>query len=291
MVQSMTGYGRAERHHRGMELTVELRAVNHRFAELNVKLPRLLAHLEPRLKEELTKRFARGRVDLSVSVNGKGGDRRQVQLDVELTRSYIQQLRRVQRQYGLKGELEIGHLSGIRELLTISEAPALPPGIEPAIDRLLRSAVRQAQRMRQAEGRALGADLGRRLDVIERAIGRVRRQLPIALAAYQRRLQARIAELAGVPVGQERVAQEVALYAERCDVSEELVRLASHVDQFRTHLKASAPVGRTLDFLLQEMNREVNTLGSKANDALISSEVVVLKGELEKVREQVQNVE
>lgn len=291
MVRSMTGYGRAERRWRGTELTVEVRTVNHRFSELNVKLPRALAHLEPAVKETLTMLFARGRVDLSVSLNGRGDSERAVTVDPRLARSYIRQLRGLQREYGLKGELEIGHLAGVRELLTISDAPSLPPGTGRTVTQLLRRAARQVEAMRQAEGKALAADLKRRLAVIEEAIGRVRRRLPAVIEHHHRRLAARAAELAGGAVAPERLAQEVALFAERCDVSEELVRLASHVGQFRAHLKSREPVGRTLDFLLQEMNREVNTLGSKANDAAIASDVIALKGELEKIREQVQNVQ
>ena len=291
MVRSMTGYGRAERRWGGHEMAVELRTVNHRFSELNVKLPRSLAHLEPAVKEELTALFARGRVDLSVSLNGRGGVEREVVVDARLARSYIRQLRGLQRQYGLQGELEIGDLAGVRELLTISEAPLLPPAVGRTVTELLRRAARQVDAMRRAEGKALSADLERRLAVIESAVERIRHRLPSVIDSYHRRLAARAAELAGGVIAPERLAQEVALYAERCDVSEELVRLASHVAQFRDHLKSKEPVGRTLDFLLQEMNREVNTLGSKANDAMVSSEVVVLKGELEKIREQVQNVE
>jgi uncharacterized protein (TIGR00255 family) len=291
MVRSMTGYGRAERRWRGTEMAVELRTVNHRFSELNVKLPKSLAQLEPAVKEMLTVLFSRGRVDLSVSVNGRGSAERELTVDPRLARSYVRQLRKLQREYGLRGELEIGHLAGVRELLTISEAPSLPPGTGRTVIQLLRRAARQVEAMRQAEGKALATDLERRMAVIEEAIERVRRRLPSVIEHYHRRLAARVAELAGGAVVPERLAQEVALFAERCDVSEELVRLASHVGQFRTHLKSKEPVGRTLDFLLQEMSREVNTLGSKANDAVISSDVVALKGELEKIREQVQNVE
>jgi len=287
----MTGYGRAERRGQGIEMAVELRTVNHRFSELNIKLPRSLAHLEPVVKETLTALFARGRVDLSVSLNGRGGVERDVVVDARLARSYIKQLRGLQRQYGLRGELEIGHLAGVRELLTISEAPSVPPATGRTVTQLLRRAARQVEAMRRAEGKALAADLERRLAVIEGAGERGQRRLPSVVESYHRRLAARAAELAGGAIAPERLAQEVALYAERCDVSEELVRLASHLAQFRDHLRSREPIGRTLDFLLQEMNREVNTLGSKANDAMITSEVVGLKGELEKIREQVQNVE
>ncbi|HUJ78938.1 MAG TPA: YicC/YloC family endoribonuclease [Nitrospiria bacterium] len=287
----MTGYGRAEQRGQGMELAVELRTVNHRYSELNIKLPRSLAHLETAVKERVTAWFARGRVDLSVTLNGRGGVDREVVVDTRLARSYIRQLRSLQRHYGLRGELEIGHLAGVRELLTINEAPSLPPAAGRTVLRLLRRAARQVEAMRRTEGRALGADLERRVTAIEGMVERVRRRLPAVVEGYHRRLAARAAELAGAAIGSDRLAQEVALYAERCDVSEELVRLASHIGQFRGHLKSREPIGRTLDFLLQEMNREVNTLGSKANDALISSEVVTLKGELEKIREQVQNVE
>jgi len=291
MVRSMTGYGRAEQRRKGLELTVELRTVNHRFSELNIKLPRALAHLEPAVKERVTKLFARGRADLSVSLNDRGGMEREVVVDARLAHSYIRQLRDLQRQYKLRGELEIGHLAGVRELLTISEAPSLPPEAGRIVLRLLGQAARQVEAMRRTEGRMLTADLERRMELIEGAVDRVRQRLPAVIEAYHRRLAARAAELAGGAIGPERLVQEVALFAERCDVSEELVRLVSHIEQFRGHLKSKEPVGRTLDFLLQEMNREVNTLGSKANDAAISSEVVALKGELEKIREQVQNVE
>jgi uncharacterized protein (TIGR00255 family) len=291
MVRSMTGYGRAERRGQGIEMAVELRTVNHRFSELNIKLPRSLAHLEPKVKETLAALFARGRVDLSVSLNGRGSVEREVVVDSRLARSYIKQLRGLQRQYGLRGELEIGHLAGVRELLTISEAPSLSPAAGRIVTQLLRRAARQVEAMRRAEGKALAVDLEQRLAVVEGAVKRVRQRLPAVIDAYHRRLAARAAELAGGAIAPERLAQEVALYAERCDVSEELVRLASHVEQFRGHLKSREPIGRTLDFLLQEMNREVNTLGSKANDAMITTEVVALKGELEKIREQVQNVE
>jgi uncharacterized protein (TIGR00255 family) len=274
-----------------MELAVEVRTVNHRFSELNIKLPRALAHLELTIKERVTKLFARGRVDLSVNLNGRGGVEREVVVDARLAHRYIQQLRSLQRQYRLRGELEVGHLAGVRELLTISEAPSLPPAAGRTVLRLLSLAARQVEAMRRAEGRMLAADLERRLSVIVGAIDRVRRRLPVVLEAYHRRLSARAAEMAGGAIGPERLAQEVALFAERCDVSEELVRLASHIEQFRGHLKSKEPIGRTLDFLLQEMSREVNTLGSKANDAIISTDVVALKGELEKIREQVQNVE
>ncbi len=291
MILSMTGYGRAERQWHGIEMAVELRTVNHRFAELSVKLPRSLAHLEPDVKQKLSALFARGRIDLSVNINGRGDVGREAVIDGRLARSYIQQLRRLQRQYGLRGELEIGHLAGVRELLSIRETSAVPPATGRVVTQLLAAAARKVQTMRRAEGRELAVDLAKRLGAMETAIGRVQAQLPKVVEQYQRRLLTRVAELAGLPVAPERLAQEVALFAERCDVTEEVVRLGSHLKQFRAHMKAGGAVGRTLDFLVQEMGREINTIGSKANDAAISADVVALKGELEKIREQVQNVE
>ena len=287
----MTGYGRAEHRQGNVDVAVEVRTVNHRFSELSLKLPRAMVHLERRLKQQAANAFARGRVDLSVSISGRGGQSRQIVLDPDLTSQYIRQLRRLQHQHGLRGELQIGDLSGVRELLTINEFQPAPRVVDPVVGRLLSRAIQKAQSMRRTEGRALARDLQRRLQRIEQAVRRVTHRLPTVLSRYQQRLQARVSELAGVPIQQERLAQEVALYAERCDVTEELVRLSSHLRQFRSHVKSVVPVGRTMEFLIQEMNREINTLGSKANDSVISTEVIALKAELEKIREQVQNVE
>ncbi|MEW6324626.1 MAG: YicC/YloC family endoribonuclease [Nitrospirota bacterium] len=287
----MTGYGRAEMRWRGIEMAVELRTVNHRFSELSLKLPKSLAHLEPSMKEQLSARFARGRIDLAINVNGRGETGREVAVDEWLAGRYIQQLRRLQRRHGLRGELQIGDLARVRELVTVRESFSLPSGADRIIGQLVQRAARRVAGMRRAEGKALAADLARRLGALEAAIGRVRERAPLVVEHYQRRLRARASELAGAPVAPERLAQEAALFADRSDVSEELVRLDSHVKQFRAHVKTGGPVGRTLDFLVQEMGREINTIGSKANDAAISSDVVAMKGELEKIREQVQNVE
>jgi len=292
MMISMTGYGRSEEAWSGGTVTAELRSVNHRFCEIVVRLPKVLSSLEEELKRMIQQRCARGRVELTVSVSGGKDAGKQLSLDQALARQYHALLRDLKKQLRLSGSIDVAMLAGYRDLITVSDRPVDEKGLLQTAKRVTVEALSKLDQMRQREGAALMKDLAHRLNIVREEIGCVERRAPHVAQEYLMRLKARLAKLAELPeLDEGRLLQELALYADRCDISEEATRLDSHLAQFGATLKSEEPVGRTLDFILQEIGREVNTIGSKANDAAIAMHVVRLKGELEKIREQVQNIE
>jgi uncharacterized protein (TIGR00255 family) len=297
MIRSMTGYGRAEGRHKGTPIAAEVRSVNHRHSEVVAKLPRLLQAHEDRIRTLVQSHVARGRVDVTVNFGGERDPGRGLVLDRALARRYCALLKELQRELGLKGALDVALLAGFRDIIKPAELAAEDPGAARAAEKVLEKALKALDRMRRHEGRTLERDLLARLQEITGRLRTVRLRLPDIVQERQARLQERVNRLLENSGGgkdgvdQSRVAQEVALLADRSDVSEELTRLDSHLDQFRNFLHKSEPVGRSLDFLLQEMNREVNTIGSKVGDTAVTQEIVALKAEFEKIREQVQNVE
>jgi len=297
MICSMTGYGRAEGRHQGTPIVVEVRSVNHRYCEVVSKLPRSLQAYEERFREFVQARLTRGRIDVSVTFNGERDPGRGLRLDRDLARRYLALLKELQRELKLAGTPDVALLASFREIIKPAELAGEDRGAVRAVERVLARALKALASMRRHEGRALERDLAHRLSEIEQRLSTIRLRLPAVVEEHQVRLGVRINRLLeGVEGGKERIdpsrlAQEVALLADRSDVSEELARLESHLQQFRGLLRKSEPVGRSLDFLLQEMNREVNTIGSKAGDVAVTQEIVAVKAELEKLREQVQNVE
>jgi len=297
MIRSMTGYGRAEGRHQGTSITVEVRSVNHRHSEVVAKVPRLLQAQEDRIRTLVQSRVARGRVDVAVSFSGERDSGRGLVLDRALAHQYLALLEELKQELGLKGKPDVALLAGFRDIIKPTEAVGDDPGAVRTVDKVLVQALKALDRMRRAEGRTLERDLLARLHEIVGRLRAIHTRLPAIVQERQARLQERVNRLlAGAGGGQDgvdrnRVAQEVALLADRSDVSEELTRLDSHVDQFRHFLRKPEPVGRSLDFLCQEMNREANTIGSKVGDTTVTQEIVWLKAEFEKIREQVQNVE
>jgi len=292
MIKSMTGYGKGDSLFAGGRFVVEVRCVNHRYGEITVKLPRALLQFENELKKRVAGKLSRGKIDVFVQVEGS------IALGVPtanlpLARGYLKAFNSIREALGLAGEVDLALIAAQRDVVTVaaeSEATLeeLPEELLSALD----DALVKVDEMRLFEGESLLADFRKRRDILASLIGQVEKRAPQVVADYASRLKERVAELcseSGLP--EERLALEVALLAEKCDITEELVRLESHLRQFDETLGRGEPVGRKLDFLLQEINREVNTIGSKANDAQISACVVELKGELEKVREQVQNIE
>lgn len=297
MIRSMTGYGRAEGRHKSTPITVEVRSVNHRHSEIVAKVPRALQAHEDRIRNLVQSHVARGRVDVAVNFSGERDPGRGLVLDRPLARRYLALLKELQRELGLKGTPDVALLAGFRDIIKPAELAVEDPGAVRAAEKVLEQALKALDRMRRHEGRTLERDLLARLKEIAERLRAVRFRLPAIVQERQARLQERVNRLLENVSGgkdgvdQSRVAQEVALLADRSDVSEELTRLDSHLDQFRNFLRKSEPVGRSLDFLLQEMNREVNTIGSKVGDTAVTQEIVSLKAEFEKIREQVQNVE
>ena len=291
MVRSMTGFGRASAQSGQYRLGVEVRTVNHRFLDVAVRLPREYAGLEERIRRAVAQHIERGRVDVSVRVDRLTSPVRAVHVDTELAHAYYEALKELRRSLRLPGSIDVDMLLGLPDILRVEHAEddvdALWGDLEPA----LAEALGQVVAMREAEGRVLTRDLEERAARVERQVEAIAGRAPAVVEAYHRRLQARLEEWGLQAVDPQRIAAEVALMAERSDISEECVRLRSHCRQFRALLAGGGPVGRRLEFLLQEMHREITTIGAKAGDLEIAGRVVDVKAELEKMREQVQNVE
>lgn len=292
MIKSMTGYGRAESAWAGGAVTVELRAVNHRFCEVVTRLPRTLSGLEDDLKRTVQGRCQRGRIELSVSLTGVTEGEKALSLDRSLAKQYYHLLRDLQRELRLGGTVDVALLAGFRDIVTVSEQPVVTPRLKQLVKRLAAGALDDLDAMRRREGLALARDTKARLRLVRKEAQAIGIRAPLVVRGYFDRMKERVEKLAGTaPIDQGRLSQELAQYADRCDLTEELTRLNSHLSQFDAALKSRESVGRTMDFLLQEMGREVNTIGSKGNDAEIAAHVVHIKSELEKIREQVQNIE
>ncbi len=291
-MKSMTGFGSGERETTLGKVGVEIRSVNHRYCDINLKLPRRLNPFEGRIKEMIRAEVARGRVDVFVKLDAKGEGKVQLDVDLALAEQYFRALQTLIEKFGLKGEISLDHLAGAKDLITAREAVE---DVEPywsEIVPVVKQAIQDMDRMKQNEGAVLGRDIGQRLNRISQLIEEVRISFPLTLKVYQDRLKERLRTLLdGTELDPGRLQQEIAYWVERTDITEEMVRLESHLAQFRALLGGAEPVGRKMDFLLQEIHREVNTVSSKANDAETSQKAVEMKSELEKIREQVQNIE
>ena len=289
----MTGHGRAELAAAGVKVAIELRTVNHRQFEARLDLPPALAELENDLRTRLHARIARGYVTCRVQLDTSAEMRRDtVRVDYERAAAFVQRLRQAGRKLGLKDDLTVSALLGMPGLVTSANVTAKLNKIAPQAIKCLDQALKAFLAMRAVEGRELGRDIRARLRVLDGLVDKIAGRAPQVAEAHRQALLERLRK-AGVPLGQgdDRLIREVALFADRSDITEEATRLRSHLKQARAQLAAAVPAGRTLDFLLQEMFREINTIGSKANDAVISRMVVKAKAELERIREQVQNVE
>ncbi len=292
MIRSMTGYGRRQSHWAGGTVTVEMRSVNHRFCEIAMRLPKGMASLEDSLKALIQRRCDRGRIDLTVSLTGGSGTRTTVSLNRQLAKHYHRLLEQLRKEFRLAGSIDLALLTGLRDLIVVSEQPVDDKALQTAIKRLAAGAATDLDRMRRREGKALAAHLTVMLANVEKELAQIATRIPQAVREHYDRMKGRIEKL--IEPGRAdtgRLEQELAAFADRSDVSEEQTRLQSHLQQFREAIKSLDPIGKTLDFLLQEMGRETNTIGSKANDAQIAGHVVRIKGELEKLREQVLNIQ
>lgn len=292
MITSMTGFGRQQAAWSDGTVTIEVRSVNHRFLETSIRLPKTMTSLEEGFKKTIQQHCARGRVDLTVILQGSRGNVRSLQVDVGLAKQYHEALRTLQRTLKLKGVIDIGLMAGLRDLLVVSEQPTDDRKLTRLVEKLGRQAVLEMANMRKREGALLAEDIGDRLKRLREATTTVSARAPLVAQEAFERMKVRVEKLLGDSIPDvPRLNQELALYADRCDIMEELVRLNAHMIQFDDTIQRAEPVGKTLDFLLQEMSREVNTIGSKANDVTITAEVVIMKTELERLREQMQNVE
>jgi uncharacterized protein (TIGR00255 family) len=291
MIKSMTGYGRGEWQGEGRKIEVEIKSVNHRYCDILLRLPRRLSSLETLVRSLIRQRISRGRIEVFTQVDDSLAEQR-LELDLNLAKDYHLALKTLQENLGIPGEVRLETLVAFKEIFSRKEAEtnlekewtAVRPALEAALDAL--------EAMRLDEGLKLKEDFWGRLETIAKMLQEIEGKAPLALRACYDRLAQRVRELnEGAGIDEARLAQEVAFLAERSDITEELVRIRSHLHQFREMLNSFEPAGRKLEFLLQEINREANTIASKANDAGIAQLSVGIKSELEKMREQVQNVE
>ena len=292
MIKSMTGYGRVVALLNGRNIVVEAKSVNHRFLEISLRTPSALFPLEMEYKKKIGERFKRGRIDVSIRLEGEGADTSKVNLNLEIAHNYFDVLTRLIAEFHLQETITLKSLTGFRDIFSPPSETQLSPDFLNEVERTLQEALSMLGNMRQDEGMALYSDMQMRLRVITEIMETIRLRAPQVVLDYQKRLADRIKELtAGLAIDDARLAQEVAIMADRCDITEELVRMQSHISQFEALLQSEDAEGKKIDFLLQEMNREINTIGSKSNDAEITRQVIEAKSELGKVREQAQNIE
>ena len=293
-MKSMTGYGWGECSRNGFKVTVELSSVNRKQSEISMNLPRELEVLEAQMRDEINQRVARGRVTARVSLHAiEGKEAARAHINKALARAYARELERLAKDLKLTGSVSLDLIMRAPGVMQSNEEMADAEHFWPAVEKSLCQALAMLVTVRQREGAALRKDLCQRIATMRKAVDRVQKQAPEVQNRYREQLIERVkaAGLTEPEMDEDRLLKEVVYFADRSDISEELTRLASHFQQFDDCLKKDEAVGRMLDFLAQEMNREINTIGSKANDSTISREVVVLKTELEKFREQAQNVE
>ncbi len=292
MIRSMTGYGRGQQLLHGRSITVEIRSVNHRYFEFSCRTPRGCAFLEDRLKRTLQQAISRGKVEVSLTlqtVESRGGA---VAVDHALAGQYLTVLRALAAEYNLTDDLTLSTVARLPDLFTVCRGEEDEEELAADVLSVLQEALDRFVAMREAEGERLRADVLSRLFTLEEHLAFVEERSPQTVAEYRARLTAKLNELLGGAVADEaRILTEAAIVADRLAVDEETVRLHSHIAQLRGILDCAEPVGRKLDFLVQEMNRETNTIGSKCSDTAIAGHVVEMKSEIEKIREQIQNIE
>ncbi len=292
MIKSMTGYGRACELIEGMNITVELKSVNSRYLEFSSRVYKNYSFLEDKLKTYARQLISRGKVECSVQIDALETDDVVVQLNESLASGYIAAINALCEKFGLENDYKVSNLARHSDIFAIRKAPADEDKIWEAVKTVLEKAVLAFVEMRQAEGEKLKEDILSRADTIISYVEKVEMRSPETVKEYNEKLLARMKELLGdTNVDEQRLLTEAAIFADKVAVAEETVRLRSHIDQLHSLMELSEPVGRKLDFLVQEINREANTIGSKANDIEIARTVIDIKAEIEKIREQIQNIE
>ena len=291
-LKSMTGYGKGEARQEEVTVTVEIKTVNHRYADISVRLPRTFLSHENGVRKQVGKALGRGKIDVFVNYELASGAQAVPTVNRDLAASYHGLFVDLAREFDLNDQITVSHIINQKDVVQVKEAEIDEAVLGVCLGQATAMALEQLIVMRLAEGEETRKDLEERLNAAEKMLVQILTRAPQVPLEWQEKLTERLARLQqGIEFDPQRVAQEIAVFADRCDISEEVARFKSHLVQFRTLFDDDEPVGRRMDFLVQELNREVNTMGSKSNDAELTSHVVALKAEFEKVREQVQNVE
>jgi uncharacterized protein (TIGR00255 family) len=291
VINSMTGFGRAEETVNGRDIIVEIKSVNHRFFDFSARVPRAYGFLEDKLKKYLQGRIQRGKIDVYVDLETVDDVSAQVTVNHTLAAGYVNALRELSSTYGLKDDITAGMIAKFPDVLVVSHPPEDEDAVWQQVSQVLEKALVPFFAMRAAEGEKMKEDVLGRANTIQEIVGYVEERSPQTVEEYRRRLTDRITELTAAGADEQRILTETAIFADKVSVAEETVRLRSHITQFTDMIAAGGAVGRRLDFLVQEMNREANTIGSKCVDAQIAHYVVDMKAEIEKIREQIQNIE
>ena len=292
MLKSMTGYGRCQRVLDGRDISVEIKSVNHRFFEFSARVPRAYGYLEEIMKGFVQQNISRGKIEVNVTVFTLEGKDAEVEINRSLAKGYIDALRSVSEELNLPDNLTLNSVLRFQDVFSVRKTQDDEEIIWNAVKEVAREAIDNFVAMRVVEGKRLKTDIEEKLDSIERSVAKVEVLSPQTTAAYRERLYAKLCEvLDKANIDESRILTEAAIFAEKTAVDEETVRLRSHIAQFRDLISGEEPVGRKLDFLVQELNREINTIGSKAQDIEVAKIVVDVKSDIEKIREQIQNVE
>lgn len=290
MISSMTGFGRGEGELEGLRFSVEIRSVNHRYRDILSRMPREFNPLEEKMKQVISRQVSRGRLEVSVSVRETSEREKKVEVNLPLARGYYRALNELKGKLQLEEDITLQLITGFQDVLVVEKEDVLR--YWPALGEALSTALQGLISMRRQEGENLTQDLLSRIDKIEVILEEIKERAPQVVEGYRIRLQERLKDLCpDLEIEESRFLMECTLFAERSDIHEEIVRMSSHLEAFRRTLNEGGAVGRKMDFLVQELNRETNTIGSKANDYQLSHRVVDIKSELEKIREQVQNIE
>ena len=292
MIKSMTGYGRQKGENERREVQVEIKSVNHRYLDLNVKVPRIYSFLEEPIKTAVSAAVARGKVDIYLSITAKEGGDVKVSPNLALAGEYLRALEQVRDTYSLKDDISVMELAHMPDLLTVAREEPDAEEVKTQVLEVLGRALEEYNAMRRTEGERLCEDIARRGQAIGKMVDQVEQRSPQSVEEYRQKIAQRMTEILGdSDIAEQRILAEAALFADKVSVTEEVVRLRSHLSQLQKMVQGDAPVGRKLDFLVQELNREANTIGSKANDYELAQIVIEIKAEIEKIREQIQNLE
>ena len=292
MIKSMTGYGRQKGENELREVQVEIKSVNHRYLDLNVKVPRIYSFLEEPIKTAVSAAVARGKVDIYLSITAKEGGDVKVSPNLALAGEYLRALEQVRDTYSLKDDISVMELAHMPDLLTVAREEPDAEEVKAQVLEVLGRALEEYNAMRHTEGERLCEDIARRGQEIGKMVDQVEQRSPQSVEEYRQKIAQRMTEILGdSDIAEQRILAEAALFADKVSVTEEVVRLRSHLSQLQKMVQGDAPVGRKLDFLVQELNREANTIGSKANDYELAQIVIEIKAEIEKIREQIQNLE
>lgn len=291
MLRSMTGFGHCEYTEQDITFTIEIKTVNHRYSDIFLRMPKQISSFEELIRSLASARIQRGKIDIYITYNNKSSDFQEVMLDEGLAKAYCDAMRKISANLGLRDDISATSLARFPDILKV-EKQDNNEEVGKILEKAFNFALEELLQMRTREGEKLKESLLVNLSVIEKYIERIYEKAPLVVKEYKEKLETRLSELIDLQrVDPGRIATEVALFADKCSIDEELVRLRSHIMQMREMLDVGSPVGKKADFLIQEMNREVNTIGSKASDIDITRNVVELKSEIEKLREQIQNIE